>query len=163
MVSSIWELETNGSLMVSGQHELKNATYNNFQQVFKDPGNISIVDQLAVFYTFLNFLSKEEGIAVTQLVTLKEILEVLKSFSKDKNIVPDGWTINFFFDFFEVFGLDLLEAVNESRLKGIVMGTLNSMFIAMIPKSDQPTTSNDFCPTSLCNLVNKITTKVITN
>lgn len=49
---------------------------------------------------------------------------------------------NFFCEFFYVTRPYLLEAMNESRVKGKVMGTLNSTFIAMIPKSDQPNTFN---------------------
>lgn len=36
-------------------------------------------------------------------------------------------------------------------------------FIALIPKSDKPETFNNFHPISLCNLVYKIITKVISN
>jgi hypothetical protein len=69
---------------------------------------------------------------------LEEIKKVLEGFSKDKSLGLDGWTVEFFLNFFELVGEDILEAVEESRRKGSVSGALNSMFITLIPKCDKP-------------------------
>lgn len=41
--------------------------------------------------------------------------------------------------------------------------TYNSTFIALIPKSNNPTSFNDFQPISLCNCIYKIISKIIAN
>ena len=94
---------------------------------------------------------------MTQSISMYEILEVLKGFANDQD--PRTWTINFFLAFFDLLGLDMLKVVNESHIRGKVVGALNATFIAMIPKGDQPKTFNDYRPISLCNLVYKIITK----
>jgi len=42
-----------------------------------------------------------------------------------------------------------------------ISNNLNSTFLVLIPKSDHPSSYNDFRPISLCNLVYKIIAKVI--
>jgi hypothetical protein len=51
--------------------------------------------------------------------------------------------------------------VEEIRLTGKIPLSLNSTFIALIPKKDNPDTLDDFRPISLCNCIYKIVSKVI--
>jgi hypothetical protein len=68
---------------------------------------------------------------------------------------------NCFYDFYDLVGVDILEMVEESMKKGRVFGALNATFLSLIPKSDNPGSFRDFRPTTLCNLVYKIITKII--
>jgi hypothetical protein len=63
--------------------------------------------------------------------------------------------------FFDLIGNDVLEAVEESRRSGSMVSSLNSTFIALIPKVDKPSSFGDFRPISLCNLAYKIIAKII--
>lgn len=109
-----------------------------FKKNYEDVGNHSIVNQLEVIRTYPSFFSTDEGSLVARLVTLVEVRKVLEGFEKAKSPGPDGWTIEFFLDFFYVLGDDLLAVVEESILKGMVFGALNATFIIMIPKKDKP-------------------------
>jgi hypothetical protein len=51
--------------------------------------------------------------------------------------------------------------VEESRKKGFISRALNSTFITLIPKVNNPHLFGDFRPISLCNLIYKIISKVI--
>jgi hypothetical protein len=53
--------------------------------------------------------------------------------------------------------------VEESRRMGNIPGCLNSTFLALIPKENNPTTFGDYRPISLCNLCYKLISKVIAN
>ena len=53
--------------------------------------------------------------------------------------------------------------VEESRIKGTILGGLNFIFLTLIPKSNRPRTFDDFRPILLCNLCYKIISKVIAN
>jgi hypothetical protein len=64
-------------------------------------------------------------------------------------------------EFFDILGLELLEVVEESRLKGKVNGALNATFLALIPKTNKPDSFVGFRPISLCNLIYKLITKII--
>jgi mannosylglycoprotein endo-beta-mannosidase len=90
---------------------------------------------------------------------MEEVLEVLRGFTKDKSLGPNGWTVELFLHFFNLVASDLLEAVEESHLYGVVNRSLNSMFIALIPKVNGPTTFGESL--ALCNLCYKIITKII--
>jgi hypothetical protein len=89
-------------------------------------------------------------------VSIDELKDVLHSFKKDKSPGPDGWTMEFFTIFFDLVGNDLLEMVEETRTLGKIIRGINSTFIALIPKSNKPTTFNDYRPISVCNLIYKV-------
>ena len=63
--------------------------------------------------------------------------------------------------FFDSIGQDILSLVEETRLTGQMPLSLNSTFIALIPKKDNRDTLDDFRPISLCNCIYKIISKVI--
>jgi hypothetical protein len=92
-----------------------------------------------------------------------EIWEVLKSFAKDKSPGPDGWMIEFLIHYFDIIGVDLLELVEDSRIRGFVNKSLNTTFLTLIPKVNNPSSFGDFRPIALCNICYKMISKVIAN
>ena len=85
----------------------------------------------------------------------------LKSFKKDKSPGPDGWPVEFFLAFFDLLGSELINVVESSISEGRVLPSLNSTFIALIPKKENPLTFTDFIPISLCNIVYRLISKVV--
>jgi hypothetical protein len=65
--------------------------------------------------------------------------------------------------FFEIIGSYLLCVMKEIKRLGRYFRSINSTFLVMIPKVDNPISFNDFRPISLCNKVYKIMAKIITN
>jgi hypothetical protein len=98
----------------------------------------------------------EESSILFNLVTLEELKSILFHFKKEKSSGPDGWTTEFFIYFFDLVGEDLLAMVEESRRLGSIVGGLNSTFLTLIPKANNPSTFDDFRPISLCNLCYKV-------
>ena len=64
---------------------------------------------------------------------------------------PDGFTINFFHHFWEIIKIDVWNIVEQSRLSGCILPTLNATFLTLIPKSEGADSPNKFHPISLCN------------
>jgi hypothetical protein len=58
---------------------------------------------------------------------------------------------------------ELLDLVEDSRLRGRVLGSINSTFLTLIPKENNPTSFDDYRSISLCNLCYKLITKIIAN
>jgi len=106
-------------------------------------------------------VSEDDVLSLERVVSKDEIYETLRVFAKDKRLDPDGWTIEFFLTFFELVGHDLLDMVEEKRIRGEVISSINSTFLALIPKVNSPSSFNNFWPISLCNLCYKIFAKVI--
>jgi len=88
---------------------------------------------------------------------------ILKQFSKDKSPGSEGWTMEFYLEFLDILGVEILEVIEESRVKGVMSGALNSTFMALILKRDKPKNFMDFRPISLCNLIYKVISKFISN
>jgi hypothetical protein len=85
----------------------------------------------------------------------------MRRFQTSKIPGPYGWTIEFFLGFFDLLGQDILRLVEEIRLTGQIPLSLNSTFITLIPKKDNPDSLDDFKPISLCNCIYKIVFKVL--
>ena len=88
-------------------------------------------------------------------ISIDEVQKVLSKFSKDKSPRPDGWTVDFFLDLFDILGKYLLDVAELSRNKGYMSGSLNAAFITLIPKNDSLKNFSYFRLISLCNLVYK--------
>ena len=94
-------------------------------------------------------------------VSLIEMTNVLKSFFKSKSLGLNGWLMEYYLDFIKILGLELLDVIEESKLKGIVHGETNATFLTLVPKKAKPETFEYFQLISLCNLIYKIITKFI--
>jgi hypothetical protein len=140
---------------------LKSAVVNYFKPFFKHNPSANLQSSALVASLFTHTVLEEDALLLDSLCTLQEISVALKSFSKDKSPGPDGWTVEFYLHFFDLVGPDLLELVEDNRLRGKVIGAINSTFLTLIPKSDIPTTFGDFRPISLCNLCYKLISKII--
>ena len=71
--------------------------------------------------------------------------------------------MEFFIFFFDLVKHALLKDVEQSHREGKVGINLNSNFMTLIPKSDNPRTFADLRPISLYNLIYKLITKIISN
>ena len=76
---------------------------------------------------------------------------------------PDGMSLIFYKSFWHIVGGDVTTVVLNALNSGVVPESLNSTFIALIPKVKHPKRVADFHPISLCNVVYKLISKVLVN
>jgi len=109
-----------------------------------------------VAWLFSSSISEDDSLTLDRPASLSDILVSLKSFSKDKGPAPDGWTVEFYLHFFDLIGPDLLELVEDTRLKGKVVGAMKSTFLTLIPKAANLAIFDDYRLIALCNLYYKL-------
>jgi hypothetical protein len=132
-----------------------------FKDFFNPYYYSSNIEQVEVAGCFNRWINEDEARALYEPVSEKELKLVLNLFKREKSPGPDGWTVEFYLHFFDLIKDDLLNVVEDVRISGRLAGSLNSTFLALIPKINNPQNFGDFRPISLCNLVYKIISKVL--
>ena len=108
-------------------------------------------------------LSAADGANLIKLFLLEEIKAAVWECDSFKCPSPDGINLGLFKDFWEVLKIDLLNYFAEFYHNGKLTKGLNSTFIALIPKVENPQRVADFRLISLVSSVYKILSKVLAN
>ena len=74
-----------------------------------------------------------------ELVGLDELKEAARDMKSDKSLGLDGFPIEYFVCFMDLYKDDLLATMEESKVKGIIIVAFNATFIDLIPKVEQST------------------------
>ena len=90
-----------------------------------------------------------------------EILESIKACAGDKAPGPDGFSMEFFKQCWDIINVDLVAAIQNFHEKCFFEKSLNATFIALIPKKVGAEELKDFRPISLIGGVYKIITKLL--
>jgi len=179
---SIWLKE--GDKNTKFFHKIANAhkRYNNIDQllvqgnIVQEPKRIQgeIVEFYQKLYTeelqwrpannFLNCprLTGEEKEDLERSFDEEEVLRCLKQCATDKAPGPDGFTMGFYIKCWEVVKGDIMETFQHFHEQGRFERSLNSTFIALIPKKKGAKELRDFRPISLIGSMYKIFSKVLT-
>ena len=76
-------------------------------------------------------------------VSLQEVEQAKAQLKDRKSPGPDGFTTNFFHYFWEQIKMEVWELVEESRKLHWILPSLNSTFLALIPKEENSSTLVD--------------------
>ena len=88
---------------------------------------------------------------------------VIWSSTRSKSWGLDRWTMELFKDCFDLMGPNLLWVVEDTRIRGVNLGDMNSNFVALIQKKSLTEDLGDFRSIYLCNYVYKLIAKIIEN
>jgi hypothetical protein len=108
-------------------------------------------------------LNGEEAASLENPFEEREVREVIKGMNRDKAPGPDGFSMAFFQDCWEVVKGDFLAVFEEFHARGKFVKSINSKFISLIPKIQGAKEVKDFRPISLVGGVYKIISKVLAN
>jgi hypothetical protein len=93
----------------------------------------------------------------------QEMDYALKQIGPLKAPGPDSMSPIFYQTFWDSIGNDVSSAILSCLNSGSILKSINHTYIALIPKKQNPTKVTDFRPISLCNVLYKILSKVLTN
>eukprot|EP00253_Pinus_taeda_P023209 PITA_23209 len=161
--NTIWSLPTPDGDVADTFPKPAQLGSSHFRNLYKQPQAASITEIINIAGHFPRFVNEDEAEHLFDLLTPKELENTIKWFKKDWSPGPDGWTIEFYIAFYELISNDLLRVIEECRETGTMYNAINSTFIALIPKSDSPSSFDDYRPIPLCNVLYKIISKIIAN
>jgi hypothetical protein len=139
----------------TSQFDLRSISCNFFKTMYKEEDKEDTLTQFRVIKDVPRIFTDEESDEVGKQVILEEVEESISRIPKDKSPGLNGWSQELFHHFFDIMGNDLLGDIEESRISGKVIRSLNATFVALIPKYLKPASFNDFKPIALCNFVYK--------
>eukprot|EP00253_Pinus_taeda_P010718 PITA_10718 len=163
VTNTIWNLPLPEGGLADSFNKLYQLGTSHFRNIYRSPPGTNLAEIINVANHFLRFFNEEDSEELFAPVTARELESTLKWFKKDKSPGLDGWTIEFYLAFYELLGPDLLKVVEESRTTRYLYHAINSTSIALIPKSDSPSSFDDYRPISLCNYIYNIISKIIAN
>ncbi|XP_057747767.1 uncharacterized protein LOC130966964 [Arachis stenosperma] len=108
-------------------------------------------------------LSTEACARLIDLVSFAEVKSAVFSISPFKAPDPDGFQAFFYKEYWEIVRTEIWNIVRSAFLGEFLNLSIMETLIVLIPKIDNPTFMKDFMPISLCNVIYKIITKVLTN
>lgn len=153
---AIWDIQDEHGTKLSSQWEIKMEAISYFSKLFTKPQVNNLEAQFKILSIMPRLFSEEDIAIIGSPITLSEIEDILKNMDKGRSPGPDGWSSEFFIQFFEFLGPELVKLVEVARCGGKVSRGVNATFLALIPKSTNVESFHAYRPISLCNLIYKV-------
>lgn len=130
-----------------------------FSTLFKS----SVVDGRLSVEESIASVSEEQNANLLLPFRDEEIKTAVFSMHPDKSPGPDGFNPAFFQTYWEIVGRDVVNFCKSFFATGELPNGINSTLVCLIPKVKQPRQVNELRPISLCNVLMRILSKVMTN
>ncbi|GJX92097.1 RNA-directed DNA polymerase, eukaryota [Tanacetum coccineum] len=150
MVDGVWKDQPN---------DVKREFLNHFQERFDKP----VERRVTIDMSYPRSISGEQRDELEREVSIEEIKTAVWNCGTDKSPGPDGFTFDFYRQFWSTIDKDVYAAVNHFFINGDIPAGCNSSFIALIPKVPDANLVKDFRPISLIGSIYKIIAKILTN
>lgn len=98
-----------------------------------------------------------------QPFTKVEVEAALSHMGPLKSPRPDGFSAGFYQRHWSIVENEVTEAISNILNNEGILYSINSTFLALIPKKGNASMVSDFRPISLCNVLYKLISKTITN
>jgi len=159
----ISELTSSDGTILKGNDQLKGAAETHFHNLLEEEG--ACCEEITTKYLSNTplLLSREDNAALLKTFSEDEIIKVIWSMEPDKAQGPDGFSIQFYKTCWDTIKSNLVRMIKGFQSKAKVGGSINSTFLALIPKDVNPSSFDRFRPISLCNASYKILAKLLAN
>ncbi|KAK6131947.1 hypothetical protein DH2020_034308 [Rehmannia glutinosa] len=144
---------------ITNNEEIGKSAASFFQQMFT-------ATDTSPSHQFLNCLDSvinhEDAVALCRPIHLEELKSAVFSIQKESVACPDGFSAGFYQSCWNIISGDLLDACNDFISGSSIPRAFKATSVVLIPKKASPESWSDFRPISLCNVSNKILTKILT-
>ncbi|KAL6204988.1 hypothetical protein ACLB2K_022254 [Fragaria x ananassa] len=133
---------------------------------FYDRGSSQEVNarlQLEMLEVIPRVISDEINSELTREVDREEVHRALRQMHPSKSPGPDVLSPCFYQKFWDIVGSDVVEAVRCFLVSDEQMASINKTFVTLIPKVPVPKHMSQLRPISLCNVLYKLSSKVLAN
>ena len=107
-------------------------------------------------------VTKEKKEALMRPITQEEVDQALRDTPIGKALGLDRFTLDFSHHCWSIIRTNVWEIIEDSGRSGQVLQALNATFLTLIPKENHTTSPSHFRSISLCNVIYKLLTKIIT-
>uniref|UniRef100_A0A2N9EG46 RNase H type-1 domain-containing protein n=1 Tax=Fagus sylvatica TaxID=28930 RepID=A0A2N9EG46_FAGSY len=116
----------------------------------------------AVLHGIGPVITTEMNSQLTRPFMRQEVDNAIKQMGPLKALGTDSMSPIFYQTFWDSIGTDVSSAVLSCLNSGSILKSINHTYITLIPKKQNPTKVTDFLPISLCNVIYKILSKILT-
>lgn len=147
-----------GDQTLSEDGEIRNSAVNFFQSLLTSDIDVLQEPDLEILESLPNDFNMEE---LEKWPSEQEVRDVVFSINPESASGPDGYSSLFYQTCWQIVGSDVLEAVIDFFQGSQVPRGIAATMIILIPKKKNPSTWAEYRPISLCNVSNKIISKLI--
>lgn len=131
-----------------------------FAKIFRSDNPSNFDASLSVISKQVTPEMNEELLAVFKA---EQVWQALQQMHPTKASGSDGLSPNFYQQYWDIVGPDVVNCVLGALNSSVLPCTLNETFICLKPKVASPQKITEFRPISLCNVVYKSISKVLAN
>eukprot|EP00253_Pinus_taeda_P008343 PITA_08343 len=161
MINYITHIKNEQGDKIETHEGIEEEFLNYFKKAHQEPN----IDKMPAINKLLKkiprIITEEHNSLLIKPISLQEVKEAVKNLKEGKVPGPDGFTSNFLHKFWDLIKDEIWHVVEESRALRWLYPGLNATFIALIPKGEDSNTPDKYRPIALCNIIYKITSKVI--
>ncbi|XP_026399494.1 uncharacterized protein LOC113295371 [Papaver somniferum] len=128
--------------------------------LFGEKNGVTSVDPF-IDINFGACIQQDDVEYLVKQLTREEIVEALDTIGSSKSPGPYGLSGHFFKACWSIVGDDFVSAVKNFFDKSKLLKEVNSTFITLVAKKENPTIVTNFRPISCCNVVYKCITKIL--
>eukprot|EP00253_Pinus_taeda_P003053 PITA_03053 len=163
MHNSIPFIQTQGGAKIESHEEIENEFLKHFAQVHTEPEGDRRPTIARITNNVPKIITEEHNELLLRPILMQEVDDAMSQLKEGKAPGPDGFTTTFFHTFWDLLKHEVWQIVEESRNLHWLLPSLNSTFIALIPKEEDSITHDKYKPIALCNVIYKVISKVIAN
>lgn len=146
-----------GGMTVSNKEQIKESFAKNMEEL------LGKSEPILTFHVQALYQSNPNLDDLQLPFTMKEVESAVKQLANNKVSGPDGLPNKFIKTYWMELKSEIFQIMLQFHDNCLNLSQFNEANIIMIPKTDAPRTTSDFCPTSVINLISKLITKVLSN